>query len=391
MISRIREYRRTRALQGALERYERLIAGGLDQGAARAKIADQLGADSVIFALAARLQASAAQMPEPSPRSVEAFARRLRAETMPEPPSPYGKALAQLALRRPRFQFAPAAAAAAVAVFAVLLIPGLNSLPGDALYGLKKASESSRVFISSGPSEAHVRIGLAEERFEEVDNLLARARNQQAFGGTGMYAAGAGDIDDAEIVKLVGETLYRAGQQIVAAAQILIAEPTSTSNDLAQLVAVSRQGQQVAETAAVQLPTVEPPARNTATTLARVEAQAEAVRKLSGPVPTPGPCPTATPTPVETTTPTPSPTPTPSLDSTPATIPTASPAPTPCVSPTPSPTPTQVPTSAPESTPAPAAPTEAPAAEGEPPVDGNSDDQASVQSADQGPAAIPAG
>jgi hypothetical protein len=390
MISRLREYRSARALQGALERYERLVAEGADEGAARAKIADQVGADSAIFALATRLQASAAQMPEPSPRSVEAFARRLRAEPATDAPSPYRRALTQLALRRPRFQFAPAAAAAAVAVFAVLLIPGLNSLPGDALYGLKTASENTRVFVASGTSEARVRIGLAEERFEEVDDLLARAKNHQALGGVpGTYAAAAGDIDDPELAKLVGETLSRAGEQIVAAAQILIAEPTATATDLAALVAVSRQGQDVAESAAVQLPTVSPPARNTATTLARVEAQAEAVRKLGGPVTTPGPCPTATAVP--TTTPTSSPTATPSLDSTPAPIPTASPMPTPCVTPTPTPTPTPAPTAAPEATPAPPVETQAPAAEGEPSDDGNSDDQASVESADQGPAAIPAG
>jgi len=397
MISRIREYRRARALQGALERYGRMVSQGTDEGAARAKIADQAKldrTDSVIFALAARLAASAAQIPEPSSKSVEAFARRLRAEPAPERLSPYGKALAQLALLRPRFQFAPAAAAAAVAVFAVLLIPGLNGVPGDALYGLKTASESARVFIASGPSEARVRIGLAEERFEEVDRLLERVKNQQAFGGAGTYAAAAGEIDDPELAKLVGETLSRAGVQIVTAAQILIAEPTTTAADLVQLVAVSRQGQEVAESAAVQLPTVEPPARSTATTLARVEAQAEAVQKLSEPVTTPGPCPTATPTPtptpIPTTTPTATPTPTPSLDSTPAPIPTASPSPTPCVSPTPSPTPTPVATTAPEATPAPPAESEAPSAEGEPLDDENSDDQASVQSADQSPA-IPAG
>jgi hypothetical protein len=390
MISRFREYRSARALHRALERYERLVAQGSDEGAARAKISDQLGADSAIFALAARLHMSAAQMPEPDPRSVEAFARRLRAEPVPEQPSRLA-ALQRLAIPRPRFQFAPLAAAAAVAVFAVFLIPALNSLPGDALYGLKTASENTRVLISSGPSEARVRLGLAEERFEEVDDLLERAANQQAFAGAGTYAAAVGDIDDPELVKLVAETLSRAGEQIVAAAQILIATPTATATDLAQLVAISRQGQQVAETAALQLPTVEPPARNTVTTLARVEAQAEAVRKLGAPVTTPEPCPTATPTPIPTATPTTSPTPTPSLDSTPAPIPTASPAPTPCVSPTPSPTPTPVPTAPPEATPVPPVETQAPTAEGEPSEDGNSDDQASVQSAEQGSAGIPAG
>ncbi len=390
MISRFRNRSRAQALQGALERYERMVADGADQTAARAKIADAPGLtpeDTAIFALAARLQASGAAIPEPSARSVEAFARRLRAEQIPDRP---GRLRFELSLR-PRFQVAPALMAAAVAVFAVLLVPGLHSLPGDGLYGLKTASESARAFITTGPSEARLRIGFAEKRFEEVDDLLARAANQ-ALGGVGTYAAGAAEIDDPELTRLVGETLARAGIEIVKAAQILIAEPNATAADLAQLVTVSRQGQDVAESAAVQLPTVEPPARTTATTLARVEAQAEAVQRLNVPPPTPGPCATSSPSPAPTTTPVPTWTPTPSLEATPEPIPTASPTATPCVSPSPSPTPTPVPTAQPDGTPAPVpAPTDTSATAEEPTEDGNSMEQASVQSADQRPGAVPAG
>jgi hypothetical protein len=378
MISRIRERHRAQALQAGLERYERMLADGTDPLAAKAKIAKALGADAAVFAIAAHL--GDAQAPVDAPAPSKAFAARLRAERLPTGPR---------LVWRPRFSFAPLAAAAAITVFAVLLIPAFSSLPGDTLYALKTASENTRVLIASGPGEAHVRIELAKERFEEVDGLISRAQNQAL--GVGTVAAGAPDIDDPEIAGLVATTLQRAGEQIVKAAQILIAEPGATTTDLDELVAVSRQGQAVAENAAVQLPNVEPPARKTVTTLERVEAQAEAVRRLSVPVTTPGPCATPAPSPDPEATPTPTASPTPVAGATPTPSPTATPVPTPCISPSPSPTPQ--PTSEPATSPDPLpAPTEsAPGASEGSSEDGNGQDMASVQGEDERVAEVRAG
>ncbi|MEX0874642.1 MAG: hypothetical protein WD646_08635 [Actinomycetota bacterium] len=372
MISRIRSQRRAQALQTALERYQRVLADGTDPSAAKAEIAEALGSDAAVFAIAAHLGDARAHVSAPAPS--KAFAARLRAERVPAAPK---------LVWRPRLSFAPLAAAAAITVFAVLLIPAFSSLPGDTLYALKTASENTRVLIASGPGEARVRIELAKERFDEVDALISRAQNQAL--GVGTMAAGAPDIDDPEIAGLVATTLQRAGEQIVNAAQILIAEPGATTTDLDELVAVSRQGQEVAENAAVQLPNVEPPARKTVTTLERVEAQAEAVRRLAVPVTTPGPCatPTPSPDPAATPTPTPTATPTPVAGATPTPSPTATPVPTPCISPSPSPTsqPASEPATSPEPLPAPTENT-AGASEGSS-DDGNGQDVASVQGGDE--------
>jgi hypothetical protein len=293
-----------------------------------------------------------ASAPVPAPRFADAFAAKIRTQA------------AEQRLRRRRIQqrrmfawrvpgFGMASAAAAIAIFAGLLIPAFRSLPGDSLYSLKRTAENARVAVVSGPTEAHLRLRLAAQRFQEVEQLIERAQVKEV--GPGLAALGvAQDIKDPELAKLIEATIADAQEQIEAAATILIAEP-SDAKGLDDLVVVVQAGRKLAERVAQDLPEpVQPPVLNTVVTLAKIEAQAKAARMMVEPPPPP-PC--ATPTPTPEATPTGSPAATETPTSTPE--PTVTPEPTPCVSPSPTPTPVTTPTPSPSPSPEPASATSA--------------------------------
>lgn len=334
-----RDRREADALQQALERFERLLRDGIRADEAGAAIQSGLEPGLArLFMLSAGLRRAGARAPEPGFARV--FEERLRAARVVRRIEPRrqsrGPGLATLA------------AAACIVLVAGVLFSASRSLPGDALYGVKRASETAQVGLASGPAEARLRLGFAQTRLEEVEGLLARAR-QQVVGAPGTAVASeAADISDPMLSQLIKDTLEEAKRQITTAADILIADPTDAES-LDRLAEVARQGSTIAADVARDLPASEkPPILDTALVLAEVEAQAKAARDKIPPTPTPPPCdtptPTVTPSPATgTAEPTPTPeAPSPSPSASPSATPGSTeptPSPTPCISPSPSPTP----------------------------------------------------
>lgn len=83
----------------------------------------------------------------------------------------------------------------------VLVVLGRDALPGDALYGVKRASESAELALPAG-QEARARrhLGFAEERLSEVSGLLGRASGPGTVPTSGVTAAGSSS-------ELVADTL----------------------------------------------------------------------------------------------------------------------------------------------------------------------------------------
>ena len=361
MTQRSRDLRYAEALQEALERQEGLLAKGVEASTARKQIARDLGGElGALFSVAGVLADSAAVMPEP--RHVDVFAERLRrAATQREARGASVRRQMREKLSWWRLPgLGTAAAAAAIAIFAGLLVPAFQSLPGDALYSLKRASEGARVSVVSGSTEAELRLRLAAERYDEVERLVERAQLKNV--GPGLAAAPVvQDITDPRIVELIESTLADAADQIEKAATILVSQPPNIQA-LDHLVEVSQRGQALAEQVAEDLPaTTRSPVLNTIVSLAKIEAEAKAARTMvtaAEPTPAPQPCatPTPTPTPSPTTTPdseAPPASPTATPEVTPTPEPTVTPEPTPCVSPDPTPTPTPTPTASPTPSPSP--------------------------------------
>ncbi len=348
MSDRSQESLPAEALQQALERHAGLLAEGAEGAAARARIASELGSEvGALFTLAVGIGDAAA--PAPAPQFADEFEARLRRTRIIT--TEQRQAKERRAHRRRQFlrlfempQFGFAAAAAAIAIFAGLLIPAFRSLPGDSLYALKRATETARLSVVSGPREAHLRLRLADQRFEEVEDLVERA--QLAEVGPGLAATAAvQDIKDPKIARLIEETLADAQEQLEAAATILITiERSSDTQALDDLVVVSQRGRKLAAEVAEDLPApAKPPVLNSVVRFAKIEAEAKAARAQEE-TQSPPPCatPTPTPTPTETSA-------SPAAETaTPTPTTTTTPQPTPCESPSPTPTPTPTPTQSPE-------------------------------------------
>jgi hypothetical protein len=251
--------------------------------------------------------------------------------------------------------------AACVAVLAGVLVASSHSLPGDGLYGMKRASEGAELAVVWGPTEAHVRISLAEKRLEEVQGLFARA-GTHVLGAPGTNVAGALDDMDPHIAQLIRDTLADAESQITAAAKILITEH-SDSKALGHLATVANQGASIAKGVAAALPSTDkPPVLTTADNLAMVAVKAATVQQqvkqqeAAPAAATLPPCPPPTPTPTPTATPSSTPSSTPDATASaaaPSSTPATTATPQPCVSPEPTPTPKPTPT--PSETPSPKA------------------------------------
>jgi hypothetical protein len=348
-----RERREAQALQDALERYERALGEGVDAGQARVDAGYGLGELARPFVLATSMADAATEItPDP------AFARRVAMQIREAP-----LARREVARRTaPRFRLAPLAAAAAVLVAALVLIPSFGSLPGESLYAVKGAAEDARVWFASGPREARIRLSLANERFEEVEQLIDNS-HVRVMGGPGILAAAVDltDIDDPALAQLIEGALRNAGEQLEAAAQILTEEP-ATQQDLDDLVEVTTRGRTLATEVADELPNREqPPVYRAAVRLAKIEAKAKAAQQQQTdrtaeptlePCPTPSasPSPSPTPEPADgTPTPSASPTLTPGVDET---QPTPTPTPEASTNPSTDPCATTEPTATPSPTPA---------------------------------------
>jgi hypothetical protein len=352
------ERRKANALQKALERHQALLDRGTDPVEARAAAFSGLDPQVArLFGLAVGLGEASAAAPEPA--FAAAFAKRLATvELLPVRAEPARRRLRR-PMARPLPGFGFAAAAAAIAIFAGICVPAFRSLPGDPLYAIKRASESARVGVVSGPREARLRLALASRRFGEVEALVERAQTRELSPGVGAAPA-AQDIKDPRLAELIRSTLQDAQEQIAVAAQILIAEPPSTEvvEALDQLVAIASHGRQIAEAVVEDLPEPkQPPVLKTVVTLAKIEAEAKAARMQTEPEPL-KPCDTPEPTPSASPTAKPeqagaSPTPFVSPSPSPTPRPTSTPEPTPCISPSPTPTPSPTVAPTPEASPSP--------------------------------------
>lgn len=340
MTDRFSDQRDAEVLQEALERHLDLLGKGVTSRKAGRQIASELGGEaSGLFRLAVGLQEAAAPAPEPSAEFTERLAARLGSIGTVEHLTPR-RSLLRGFFRLPGLGVA--SAAAAIAVFAGLLVPAFNSLPGDTLYALKRASENARIGVVSGSTEAQLRLHIADERFEEVEALVERSQLREV--GPGLAAAGfAEDISDPRIIELIEDTLADAQGQIEAAAMILISEPTDVQA-LDDLVVISQRGRQLVTEIAEDLPKpVNPPVLRSVVTLAKIEAEAKAAKMVAEQSQTPDepslqPCDTPTPEPTPTATNAGSPAPSASPEPTARPEPTVTPEPTPCLAPSPTPT-----------------------------------------------------
>ena len=105
---------------------------------------------------------------------------------------------------------------AVVAIFGLLLggavLLSRNALPGDALYGLKRAGENLQLATASGPTDkANDLLEFAANRVKEVDALLA-----DAGARAGAPAAPSGDT-----ASLVASTLGSADSDVRQASRLL--------------------------------------------------------------------------------------------------------------------------------------------------------------------------
>jgi hypothetical protein len=280
------------------------------------------------------------------------------------------KAPATITLRRPapvlpRLRLAPVFAAACLLLVTALGAASLVSLPGDLLYGVKRAGESTRLVLSSGRDEALLRVSLAESRIDEVHGLVERSRSR-VIGAPGSNVASAPSaIHNPRLAALIQTTLREAARQMRSAAAVLIRLKDPTG--LERLVAVAQKGQQVVSAVALELSQASlPPVLESGQVLQAIEQEAQAARQElpPSPAPTPSICATPSPTPAPTPepaseSPSPEPAATPAATATPA----PTPSPTPCVSPSPEASATPAPSASAEPSPTPAEATPEPTPE----------------------------
>ncbi len=133
------------------------------------------------------------------------------------------------AFRRPFLAFASSAAVLVMLLGLAVFISG-NSLPGDSLYGIKRASENVQLSLAgSDLARGQTYLALARNRAKEAAELLGRPN---ALAGSATVAAGG--ISE-HVTSLVTETLAsadsdsRSGMQLLgkSAVRAVSAEPLS--------------------------------------------------------------------------------------------------------------------------------------------------------------------
>lgn len=164
--------------------------------------------------------------------------------------------------RRRGFSLArPLAVAATVACAFLVLLGGAvwmsqKSLPGDALYGLKRASENVRLSMATTDADkAKEYLDLASTRVTEANDLVSHTSAMAA--GTGTLAGGGMSADTA---RLVTGNLASANSDVVSAASLLGADAVKnhSANPLKTMTAWAPNQQQRLHTlaAAVSDPAV---------------------------------------------------------------------------------------------------------------------------------------
>ena len=225
-------------------------------------------------------RAPAAEGAPESPARLAALADRLRTAAPDIGPQPAfraalrGRLLAVAAVgaaepapaparRRPRLGLGLTigATASVVAVAVVVVAVGTRSLPGQPLYGVKRAGEGLALLAAAGPLErGTVHLDHAAERLDEVARLMGRDDVFAAPAGRGQVAAGGrtglvlGALDDMDSDTRTAWQLLGASGAPVAAATVQALTTFSVRQDralvslvpLLPLAARQRVGQSVA-------------------------------------------------------------------------------------------------------------------------------------------------
>jgi hypothetical protein len=186
------------------------------------------------------------------------------------------------ALRRPVLAFASAAAVLAL-MLGVAVWMSHGSLPGDSLYGVKRASEDVQLSVAGDDTaKGYTYLGFATTRATEVAKLLGKP-SAIAAGGSGPLATGS---VSARTSKLVTDTLNsldsdsRSGMQLLGRATVaqMSAAPLSklgpwTVGQRAQLTDIESR---------VPAGTLKTRVKASLVLLGRIEARAAALRAKIG-------------------------------------------------------------------------------------------------------------
>jgi hypothetical protein len=107
--------------------------------------------------------------------------------------------------------------AAVLALGALTVLLSRGALPGDMLYGMKRASESTEIGLTSGQeAKARKHLDVAALRLDEIQQLVSRDSTTAA--GTKPTAAGADELDGA----LVADNLRAFDDQARTGARLLL-------------------------------------------------------------------------------------------------------------------------------------------------------------------------
>lgn len=177
-----------------------------------------------LVAVAPRLVAEGVTVETPAVRrEVEAARQRTRDVRMPGGVAVLGR-LSSLSLGRP-----VAVVTTVVAIFAALLgsvvWASKSALPGDPLYGLKRANENVQLSLTSGTDRGKTLLSFATHRANEVNDLLSRATAMAA--GPGASASGA---VSGHTASLVTSTLNSADDDVRSASQLFGAQAVQTKS-----------------------------------------------------------------------------------------------------------------------------------------------------------------
>lgn len=168
---------------------------------------------------------------------------------------------------RKRFGIVVGGFAALAVVTGVTSTVSQNALPGDAMYGVKRASEGvGGVFTMGGQAEAARQLDLARSRVDEVENLMARSSSPSPDTITG-------SLDDFDRATSTGARLMLSGSGTDGADPARLAElRTWAAAQSGRLSAIEED-----------LPAASrPEAAEAVRLLDRVLARAEALRATSG-------------------------------------------------------------------------------------------------------------
>lgn len=168
---------------------------------------------------------------------------------------------------RKRFGIVVGGFAALAVVTGVTSTLSRDALPGDAMYGVKQASESvGGVFTMSEQAEAARQLDLARSRVDEIENLMARSSSPSPD-------AIAGAMDDFDRAASTGSRLMLSGSDAEGADAARLAELRTWA--AAQSGRLSEIREELPEQS-------RPEAAEAIRLLDRVLARAEALRATSG-------------------------------------------------------------------------------------------------------------